>query len=134
MGATPNQLYPYPTLIYRGINILLLVVLFNNSCSNSKEKQPSAMAVNAQKNKVAKINFAEVTSESGLGNFYHDNGSFGEMWFPEQMGSGGGFIDYNDDGWVDILLVGGGGWANHTKRNIKTLWLYKTIRMVLSAK
>ena len=83
------------------------------------------MAVNAQKNEAAKINFAEVTSESGLGNFHHDNGSFGEMWFPEQMGSGGGFIDYNDDGWVDILLVGGGGWANHTKRNIKTLWLYK---------
>ena len=22
-------------------------------------------------------------------------------------------------------MVGGGGWANHTKRNIKTLWLYK---------
>jgi hypothetical protein len=123
MGATPNQLYPYSPLIYRGINILLLVVLFNNSCS--KEKQPSAIAVNEQKNEAAKINFAEVTSESGLGNFHHDNGSFGEMWFPEQMGSGAGFIDYNDDGWVDILLVGGGGWANHTKRNIKTLWLYK---------
>ena len=123
MVATPKQLYPIPSLIYRGINILLLVVLFNNSCS--KEKQSSVMAVNAQNNGTAKINFAEVTSESGLGNFHHDNGSFGEMWFPEQMGSGGGFIDYNDDGWVDILLVGGGGWANHTKRNIKALWLYK---------
>ena len=93
MVATPKQLYPIPSLICRGINILLLVVLFNNSCS--KEKRSSVMAVNAQKNEAAKINFAEVTSESGLGNFHHDNGSFGEMWFPEQMGSGGGFIDYN---------------------------------------
>ena len=83
------------------------------------------MAVNARKNETEKITFTEVTSESGLGKFYHDNGSFGEMWFPEQMGSGGGFVDYNNDSWVDILLVGGGGWANHTKRNIKTLWLYK---------
>ena len=47
------------------------------------------------------------------------------MWFPEQMGSGCGFIDYNDDGWIDILLVGGGGWTGHTKRDVKALWLYK---------
>ena len=101
----------------------MFVVLFYNSCG--KKKEPSALEVNPQKNEVAKIIFAEVTSESGLGSFRHDNGSFGEMWFPEQMGSGGGFIDYNNDGWVDILLVGGGGWIGHTKRDIKTLWLYK---------
>ena len=123
MGATPKQLCTILSPIYRGINILLFVILFNNSCSN--EKQSSVMAVNARKNKTEKITFTEVTSESGLGKFCHDNGSFGEMWFPEQMGSGGGFVDYNNDSWVDILLVGGGGWANHTKRNIKTLWLYK---------
>jgi len=123
MGATPKQLCTILSPIYRGINILLFVILFNNSCSN--EKQSSVMAVNARKNETEKITFTEVTSESGLGKFYHDNGSFGEMWFPEQMGSGGGFVDYNNDSWVDILLVGGGGWANHTKRNIKTLWLYK---------
>ena len=123
MGATPKQLCTILSPIYRGINILLFVILFNNSCSN--EKQSSVMAVNARKNETEKITFTEVTSESGLGNFCHDNGSFGEMWFPEQMGSGGGFVDYNNDSWVDILLVGGGGWANHTKRNIKTLWLYK---------
>jgi hypothetical protein len=29
------------------------------------------------------------------------------------------------DGWLDILLIGGGSWKNYTKRNIKTLWLYK---------
>ena len=105
------------------MNTALIVVLFN-ACS--KDKQSSAVdVINAQKNAASKINFAEVTSEAGLGNFRHDNGSFGEMWFPEQMGSGVGFIDYNDDGWVDILLVGGGGWANHTKRKVKALWLYK---------
>mgnify|MGYP002262064648 FL=1 len=123
MGATPNQLHPLPSIIYWVMNTALIVVLFN-ACS--KDKQSSAVdVINAQKNAASKINFAEVTSEAGLGNFRHDNGSFGEMWFPEQMGSGVGFIDYNDDGWVDILLVGGGGWANHTKRKVKALWLYK---------
>ena len=123
MGATPNQLHPLPSIIYWVMNTALIVVLFN-ACS--KDKQSSAVdVINAQKNAASKINFAEVTTEAGLGNFRHDNGSFGEMWFPEQMGSGVGFIDYNDDGWVDILLVGGGGWANHTKRKVKALWLYK---------
>ena len=123
MGATPNQLHPLPSIIYWVMNTALIVVLFN-ACG--KDKQSSAVdVINAQKNAASKINFAEVTSEAGLGNFRHDNGSFGEMWFPEQMGSGVGFIDYNDDGWVDILLVGGGGWANHTKRKVKALWLYK---------
>ena len=101
----------------------MTVVLF---ASCSKDKQTSAIEViDGQGTEAVKINFADVTSESGLGNFRHDNGSFGEMWFPEQMGSGGGFIDYNSDGWVDILLVGGGGWAGHTERDIKALWLYK---------
>ena len=123
MGATPNQLHPLPSIIYWVMNTALIVVLFN-ACG--KDKQSSAVdVINAQKNAASKINFAEVTTEAGLGNFRHDKGSFGEMWFPEQMGSGGGFIDYNDDGWVDILLVGGGGWANHTKRKVKALWLYK---------
>ena len=123
MGATPNQLHPLPSIIYWVMNTVLIVVLFN-ACG--KDKQSSAVdVINAQKNAASKINFAEVTTEAGLGNFRHDNGSFGEMWFPEQMGSGVGFIDYNDDGWVDILLVGGGGWANHTKRKVKALWLYK---------
>ena len=119
MTTTPNQLHSFPFLKY----LVMTVVLFT-SCS--KEKQPSAIEViDGQETEAVKINFADVTSESGLGNFRHDNGSFGEMWFPEQMGSGGGFIDYNSDGWVDILLVGGGGWAGHTERDIKALWLYK---------
>ena len=132
MGATPNQLYPSLPRICRVINMLIFVVLFYNSCG--KKKELSAIEVNQQKNEVTKIIFAEVTSESGLGSFRHDNGSFGEMWFPEQMGSGGGFIDYNNDGWVDILLVGGGGWIGHTKRNIKHYGFIKIIRMALSAK
>jgi hypothetical protein len=114
MDATLNQLHPVPPLISRGMNVLVLIVLFNNAAC-SKDKQSHAKEIfDLHENAAAKINFSEVTSEAGLRNFRHDNGSFGEMWFPEQMGSGCGFIDYNDDGWIDILLVGGGGWNGHT--------------------
>ena len=125
MGATPNQFHPFHILIYRGMNLLMLILLINNiSCI--KEKEPRAKEIlDTYQNVAAKLNFSEVTTEAGLGYFRHDNGSFGKMWFPEQMGSGCGFIDYNDDGWIDILLVGGGGWTGHTKRDVKALWLYK---------
>ncbi len=125
MGATPNQFHTFHILIYRAMNLLMLMLLINNiACI--KEKEPRAKKIlDTHQNVATKLNFSEVTKEAGLRNFRHDNGSFGKMWFPEQMGSGCGFIDYNDDGWIDILLVGGGGWAGHTKRDVKALWLYK---------
>src|SRR5690606_1752220 len=52
--------------------------------------------------------FTDVTQEAGLGAFRHVNGGFGQSWTPEIVGAGGGFIDYDGDGWLDIILVGGG--------------------------
>ena len=39
------------------------------------------------------------------------------------MGSGGGFLDYDGDGWIDILLLGGGDWDSRT--SIQALFLYR---------
>ncbi len=103
------------------ILLIFMVLLF--SCNNRDSTEKISLSQN--KSRMTNIEFSDVTTDAGLGNFIHDNGSFGKMWFPEQMGSGGGFIDYNNDGWLDILLIGGGAWKNYTKRNIKTLWLYK---------
>ena len=79
----------------------------------------------SQKRPINSIRFSDITLEAGLGEFLHDNGSYGEMLFPEQMGSGGGFIDYNGDGWLDILLAGGGSWNKKTSVNTSGLYLYK---------
>ena len=103
------------------ILLIFMVLLF--SCNNRDSTEKISLSQN--KPRITNIEFSDVTTNAGLGNFIHDNGSFGKMWFPEQMGSGGGFIDYNNDGWLDILLIGGGAWKNYTKRNIKTIWLYK---------
>ncbi len=56
--------------------------------------------------------FTDITEQAGLGDFRHETGAFGEKWFPESMGSGCGFIDLDGDGRQDILLVGGGTWAD----------------------
>jgi len=53
------------------------------------------------------IVFTDVTESSGLGTFRHETGAFGKKWFPETMGAGGGFFDYNGDQILDIVLVAG---------------------------
>ncbi len=58
------------------------------------------------------LTFSDVTSDAGLGEFIHNSGSKGDKWYPETVGAGGGFLDYNGDGWQDILLVEGGTWRD----------------------
>ena len=77
---------------------------------------------------VATVEFTDVTQEAGL-DFVHENGAFGRKWMPETMGSGGGFIDYNADGWTDILLVNGTRWPGHEDGKPRgTLRLYRNLR------
>jgi hypothetical protein len=105
------------------MNRYFCILLLFISCNNRDSIEKIVLSKNKHSN--ANIEFSDVTTDAGLGKFIHDNGSFGKMWFPEQMGSGGGFIDYNNDGWLDVLLIGGGTWKDYTKRAIQTLWLYK---------
>ncbi|HJS99017.1 MAG TPA: hypothetical protein VJ756_07995, partial [Terriglobales bacterium] len=51
----------------------------------------------------SQIHFTDITQRAGI-HFVHNNGAFGKKWLPETMGSGCAFIDYDNDGWPDILL------------------------------
>ena len=48
----------------------------------------------------------DVTAAAGL-TFRHNNGAYGKKLLPETLGSGCAFLDYDADGWQDILLVNG---------------------------
>ncbi|HTZ82139.1 MAG TPA: CRTAC1 family protein [Candidatus Acidoferrales bacterium] len=66
--------------------------------------------------------FTDVTTQAGI-HFEHNSGAFGGKFLPETMGSGCAFLDYDRDGWQDILLINGADWPGH-KKNRTTLRLY----------
>src|SRR5579862_10040736 len=58
------------------------------------------------------IEFRDVTVQAGL-HFKHNSGAFGKKYLPETMGSGACFLDYDNDGWQDILLINSMDWPGH---------------------
>jgi len=58
------------------------------------------------------IAFTDVTAQAGI-RFKHNSGAFGKKYLPETMGSGACFLDYDNDGWQDILLVNSMDWPGH---------------------
>ena len=71
------------------------------------------------------FSFSDQAATAGLSPFIHDNGAAGEKYYAEQMGSGAGWIDYDSDGWPDILLMGGGQWNRTPKTGYRPLWLFR---------
>jgi hypothetical protein len=52
------------------------------------------------------IRFTDVTRAAGI-TFRHTNGRSGRLYFPETVGSGCAFLDFDNDGRLDIYLVNG---------------------------
>ena len=68
------------------------------------------------------IEFADVTAQAGI-RFKHNSGAFGKKYLPETLGAGCAFLDYDNDGWQDVLLVNSTDWPEH-KSNRTTPALY----------
>jgi hypothetical protein len=69
------------------------------------------------------VTFTDVTKAAGI-TFRHTNGAFGKKYLPETMGAGGAFLDYDGDGWQDVLLVNSKAWPGQ-KAARATSALYK---------
>ncbi len=73
------------------------------------------------------VTFEDVTQRSALV-FTQTNGAAGDKLLPEAMGSGCAFLDFDNDGWQDILLVNGKSWTSSRKRGGATLKLFRNDR------
>jgi enediyne biosynthesis protein E4 len=70
--------------------------------------------------------FVDITRQAGI-QFQHNSGAYGGKLLPETLGSGCAFLDYDADGWQDILLINGMDWPGH-KQQRSTLRLYRNNR------
>ena len=68
----------------------------------------------------------DFTANAGI-HFQHNSGAYGGKLLPETLGSGCAFLDYDADGWQDILLVNAMDWPGHKKQR-STLRLLRNNR------
>ena len=119
MWSALSGMYNFKT--YQIVFTCFLTVIFLG-CN----EMPGSSASNAEEpDFFSEIPFSDITNRAGLASFHHNNGSFGEKWFPEIMGSGGGFLDFDGDYWTDIMLVGGGNLPSRTVDSSIALKLYR---------
>jgi enediyne biosynthesis protein E4 len=68
------------------------------------------------------IEFTDVSAQAGI-HFKHNSGAFGKKYLPETLGTGCAFLDYDNDGWQDILLVNSADWPEHkTTKSLLALY------------
>jgi hypothetical protein len=75
---------------------------------------------------VPDVQFTDVTDKAGI-KFRHNSGAFGKRLLPETMGGGGAFLDYDNDGNVDLLLVNSSWWPGFEEKDkpAPTMALYR---------
>jgi enediyne biosynthesis protein E4 len=116
-------------LLRRTACFLLAVFLFISGCKPSSSpvapvtekpgtKSPTVTAEptkagNPSARPSGPIRFTDVTTQSGI-HFRHNNGGFGKKFLPETMGSGVCVLDYDNDGWQDILFINSMDWPGHS--------------------
>ncbi len=84
---------------------------------------PPASTLPPLPEKFAPIEFTDVTAQAGI-KFRHNNGAYGKKYMPETTGSGCAFLDYDNDGWQDILLVNSMDFEDAPKKRRSVMALY----------
>src|SRR6266508_4545287 len=97
--ATPIPCLQYPKsdlpkLASKRVGLALLVGL-------------TAFSIGAAVQRSEPVRFVDVTAAAGI-RFHHDAGHSPEKYLVETMGSGCAFLDYDQDGLLDIFFVNGG--------------------------
>src|SRR5262245_35876218 len=130
-----------------GFTLLFLCSLISAACLN-KESAPPVAPTNASTQasttaaspvasttpgtaatlppipeKLADVTFTDVTAPAGI-RFRHNNGASGNKYLPETTGSGCAWLDYDNDGWQDLLLINSMDFEDAPKKRRSVMALY----------
>ncbi len=131
INALPKSFARYlsitcPWVLFIGLNLTMAGCTSETTSQEQPEftqNRPSFTG-DRSSNAVSRISFTEITKEAGI-SFTHETGAFGNKWMPETMGSGGGFIDYDNDGRPDIFLVNSTTWPGQPANPSATSRLFR---------
>lgn len=84
--------------------VFILLLLFPILVGCKTEQKEVASPPQPTIRPASEVVFTDVTEKAGI-RFRHNSGAKGQKLLPETMGGGGGFIDYDGDGWLDIVLI-----------------------------
>ncbi len=101
-------------LFCSGLGMILFVGCLPDKTENHAVQEPANAML-----------FQDVTVSAGLESVRHHTGAIGDKWMPETYGAGVAFVDYNGDGWQDIVFVSGGEWTGRGIGGIPALRLFK---------
>ena len=99
---------------------------FLRRCGSAAAASALPAAAFAQPPHPLGVRLEDVTAAAGV-RFQHNTGAIGGKLLPETLGAGCAFLDYDADGWPDILLINGMDWPGQ-KRRRSTLGLYHNNR------
>jgi len=127
-----------PSRIQTGLTVMVssLLLLFLGGCDDPgvppafDEPAPGASPAGSVDSPSAQ--FVEITEQAGL-DFRHRHGGSGRRYLPETMGSGSAFLDIDDDGWMDLLLLQGQPLPGHAEHqgpedSFETVWQQRLYR------
>ena len=106
--------------------LLLSLLVFSSACKQAAPtpaapgadvatQTPSPVVSPTPPRPSGPIEFTDVSAPAGI-RFKHNSGAFGKKYLPETLGAGGAFLDYDNDGWQDVLLVNSMDWPEHKSK------------------
>ena len=115
---------PRLLLLIKPLTFLVVVATLVLQGCREPRVEDSVSTADAVQKEIANSLLIDVTQEAGI-DFVHDAVRNGDFLFPEINGAGCGFLDYDNDGNLDIYLVQSGRDLSSPNAAGKTNRLYR---------
>ncbi|HEU0176301.1 MAG TPA: CRTAC1 family protein [Blastocatellia bacterium] len=89
------------------LSLALAVAAAPNATSQRQTPPPTAQVPKPSANAAPGVSFVDVTKAAGISGFRFVSGAPAKDYLIEATGAGCAFVDYDNDGWLDIYLVNG---------------------------